>query len=375
VVRAGNEGVIRARYADAAFFVEHDRRQPLAAFTPRLATLTFQEQLGSMLDKVQRLERLVPWVAQQLTLSAAEQAIAARAASLCKSDLATSMVVEMTSLQGIVGREYALSSGESPAVAQAIFEHYLPRSSGDKRPASLPGLAVGLANRLDSIAGLFAVGLEPSGSTDPFGLRRDALGIVQNLAEAGLSFSVRQGIAEAARLLPVAASVESLDRAVAFVVGRLENWLREVGNPYDVVQAVLAERGDNPAAARRTVAELAEVAAKPDWPAALTAYARCKRIVRSLPERYPLAPGRDPEPATQALLAAYEAMEPAVRTANDVPALYAALQSLVGPINLFFDKVLVMAEDLDLRRARLALVQHLAALPDGIADLSEMQGF
>ncbi len=375
VVRAGNEGVIRARYADAAFFVEHDRRQPLAAFTPRLATLTFQEQLGSMLDKVQRLERLVPWVAQQLGLSVEEQATAGRAAALCKSDLATSLVVEMTSLQGAMGREYALSSGESPAVAQAIFEHYLPRSSGDKRPASLPGLALGLANRLDSIAGLFAVGLEPSGSADPFGLRRDALGIVQNLVEAGLSFSVRQGIGEAARLLPVAASQESQDKAVAFVIGRLENWLRDQGYPYDAVQAVLAERGDNLAAARRTVAELAEVAAKPDWPAALTAYARCKRIVRSLPERYPLAPGRDSEPATQALLAAYEAVAPEVKTSGNVTALYVALQSLVGPINLFFDKVLVMADDSDLRHARLALVQHLAALPDGIADLSQMQGF
>ncbi len=285
------------------------------------------------------------------------------------------MVVDMTSLQGIMGREYALSSGESPAVAQAIFEHYLPRSSGDKRPASLPGLAVGLANRLDSIAGLFAVGLEPSGSADPFGLRRDALGIVQNLAEVGLSFSVRRGIAEAARLLPVAASQESQDKAVAFVVGRLENWLREVGYPHDVVQAVLAERGDDPAAARRTVVALAGVSTKPDWSAVLTAYARCKRIVRSLPERYPLAPQGDTEPAAQALLAAYEAAALTVHAANDVPALYAALQSLVGPINLFFDEVLVMAEDPGLRHARLALVQHLAALPDGIADLSQMQGF
>ena len=118
----------------------------------------------------------------------------------------------------------------------------------------MPGLALGLANRLDSIAGLFAVGLEPSGSADPFGLRRDALGIVQNLAEAELSFSVRDGIAEAARLLPVAASQESQDKAVAFVAGRLENWLRERGYPYDVVQAVLAERGGDPAVARRTVA-------------------------------------------------------------------------------------------------------------------------
>jgi glycyl-tRNA synthetase len=375
VVRAGNEGVIRARYADAAFFVEHDRRQALEAFTPRLATLTFQEQLGSMLDKVRRLEQLTPWVAARLGLSPDETATALRAASLCKSDLATSMVVEMTSLQGIMGREYALSSGEPPAVAQAIFEHYLPRYSGDRRPASLAGLAVGLANRLDSIAGLFAVGLEPSGSADPFGLRRDALGIVQNLADAGLSFSVRNGVAEAARLLPVTATQETQDKAVAFIAGRLENWLRDLGYPYDVVQAVLAERGDDPAAAKRTVAALADVVAQPGWPAVLTAYARCKRIVRKLPEQYPLDVAADPEPATQALLAAYQAVAPSVQSAKDVPALYAALQTLVAPINAFFDRVLVMAEDEALRRARLGLVQHIAALPDGIADLALLQGF
>ncbi|HSN78392.1 MAG TPA: glycine--tRNA ligase subunit beta, partial [Anaerolineae bacterium] len=380
VVRAGNEGVIRARYADAAFFVEHDRRQPLADFTPRLATLTFQEQLGSMLDKVRRLEQLTPWVAERLGLSDQEKATAVRAAGLCKSDLATSMVVEMTSLQGIIGREYALASGEAPAVAQAIFEHYLPRSSGDKRPASLPGLALGLANRLDSIAGLFAVGLEPSGSADPFGLRRDALGIVQNLAEAGLSFSIRDGVAEAARLLPELArsetgQSEAQDKAVAFIAGRLENWLRDLGYPYDVVQAVLAERGDDPAAACQTVAALAGVVTQPDWPAVLTAYARCKRIVRKLPEQYPLEVTADPEPATQALLAAYQAVAPSVQAARDVPALDAALHGLAGPINTFFDQVLVMAEDEALRQARLGLVQHIAALPDGIADLALLQGF
>ena len=380
VVRAGNEGVIRARYADAAFFVERDRQQPLDAFTPRLATLTFQEQLGSMLDKVRRLEQLTPWVAARLGLSLEETATALRAAGLCKSDLATSMVVEMTSLQGIMGREYALSSGESPAVAQAIFEHYLPRSSGDKRPASLPGLAVGLANRLDSIAGLFAVGLEPSGSADPFGLRRDALGIVQNLAEAGLSFSVRDGVREAARLLPELARSETgqsmaQDKAVAFIAGRLENWLRDLGYPYDVVQAVLAERGDDPFLARQTVAALADVVAQPDWPAVLTAYARCKRIVRKLPEQYPLDVAADPEPATRALLAAYQAAAPSVQTAGDVAALDAALRALAGPINAFFDKVLVMAEDEALRRARLGLLQHIAALSDGIAELALLQGF
>lgn len=375
LVRRGNENVIRARYADAEFFVTQDRKQPLEAFTPKLATLTFQEQLGSMLDKVRRLEKLVPWIADRLGLSAEEKAVAARAASLCKSDLATSMVIEMTSLQGIMGREYALSSGESPAVAQAIFEHYLPRFSGDQRPKSLPGLVVGLASRLDSIAGLFAVGLEPTGSADPYQLRRDALGVVQNLVEAGLSFSVREGLNEAARLLPVPVSAEALQRALAFVVGRLANWLRDEDYPYDVVQAVLAEQGENPYRAKQAVAALAEVVAKEEWPTVLTAYARCKRIVRGLEERYPLTPERYVKQASRDLHAAYETVAPDVQRTQDVGTLYRALQSLVDPINRFFDEVLVMSEDASLREARLALVQAIAALPDGIADLSKMQGF
>ena len=181
VVQAGNEGVIRARYADAEYFFKADTAHKLDYFTPRLATLTFQEKLGSMLDKVRRLEQLAPQLGRMLGLSEADLATTSRAASLCKSDLATQMVVEMTSLQGIMGREYARLSGESDAVATAIFEAYLPRSQGDSLPAAQPGLTLGLANRMDSLVGLFAVGLAPTATADPFGLRRDALGLVQAL--------------------------------------------------------------------------------------------------------------------------------------------------------------------------------------------------
>jgi glycyl-tRNA synthetase len=167
--------------------------------------------------------------------------------------------------------------------------------------------------------------------------------------------------------------LDAQDKAVAFIAGRLENWLRDLGYPYDVVQAVLAERGDDPAAARQTVAALADAAAQPGWAAVLTAYARCKRIVRKLPELYALpAAGADPEPAAQA---AYQAAAPSVQAGGDAPALAAALHALVAPINAFFDQVLVMADDEALRRARLGLVQHIAALPDGIADLALLQGF
>ena len=309
VVRAGNEGVIRARYADAAFFVEHDRRQPLADVYAEAGYADFSG--AARLD------------VGQGPAAGAARAVGGAAAGAVRSgagDGGARRVAVQVGPGDVDGGGDDVAAGHHGPRVCAEQRRDAGGGAGDLRAlpaalqrrqaagASLPGLAVGLANRLDSIAGLFAVGLEPSGSADPFGLRRDALGIVQNLAEAELSFSVRDGIAEAARLLPVAASQESQDKAVAFVAGRLENWLRERGYPYDVVQAVLAERGGDPAVARRTVAALAEVVTQPDWPAVLTAYARCKRIVRSLPERYPLAPGRDTEPATQALLAAYEAV-------------------------------------------------------------------
>ena len=263
VVQAGNEGVIRARYADAAYFYKADAAHKLEAFTPRLATLTFQEKLGSMLDKVRRLEQLAPQLGRMLGLSEADLATTSRAASLCKSDLATQMVVEMTSLQGIMGREYARLSGESDAVATAIFEAYLPRSQGDSLPAAQPGLTLGLANRLDSLVGLFAVGLAPTATADPFGLRRDALGLVQALVGLAQPFDLRPAIRAAAELMPVQAGETVLVDVLSFVRDRLYAWLRDQGLPHDVVAAVLAEQAHDPyraAAAARELAALTQVA-------------------------------------------------------------------------------------------------------------------
>jgi glycyl-tRNA synthetase len=376
VVRAGNDGVIRARYADANYFFKADTARKLADFTPRLATLTFQEKLGSMLDKVHRLEKLAPAIGCLLGLDDADLTTAGRAAALAKSDLATQMVVELTSLQGIMGREYARLSGEPDAVAVAIFEHYLPRSQGDALPQTRPSLALGIASRLDSLVGLFAVGLAPTASADPFGLRRDALGLVQTLAGAGQTFDLRPALAAAAGLMPVPVSEQVLADVLAFIRDRLYGWLRDQGLPHDVVSAVLAEQGHDPARAAATARDLAELVKLPDWADLFTAYARCKRIVRALPEVYPLAPERYTEPATSGL---YEAWRYASRTTHhaerDIAILSAELRALKEPINRFFTDVLVMAEEPAVRQARLALVQQIAALPAGIADLSQLQGF
>ncbi len=376
VVRQGNEGVIRARYADAAYFFRQDTGRPLESFTPRLATLTFHEKLGSMFDKVERLKVLAPQVAQALGATAEEMQAVARAAALSKSDLVTNMVIEMTSLQGVMGEIYARAGGEPVAVATALREQYLPKSAGDANPATTAGLALSLADKLDSLVGLFAVGAIPTGSADPFGLRRAALGIVYNLLETGTSFDMRAGLQMAAALQPVEVTEASLDEAATFIARRLQGVLADQGYPFDVVDAVLAVRAANPVAARRAADALAVMVREPDWGDTFTAYARTARITRMLPERLPLNAAAYAEPVEHAL---HEAAAQAVRAlaAVDEPAaiLSDQLRALQGPINAYFEKVLVNAEEPTLRAARLALVQQVAALPAAVADLSKLQGF
>jgi glycyl-tRNA synthetase len=376
-VRHGNEEVIRARFADADFFYREDSKQSLEGFLPRLGTLTFQEQLGSMLDKSQRLEKLVSQLAEMLSLSDDEMEVAQRAAHLCKADLATHMVVEMTSLQGIMGQEYALESGEDEAVAQAIHEHYLPRSAGDASPETKPGLAVGLANRLDSLAGLFAVGLAPTGSSDPYGLRRDALSVVQNLLAHEMPFSVRAGLEAAAALMPVEVSEESLAAALDFTVERLRGVLRE-SFAYDVADAVLAARGDDPFGAREAAEQLTAWVARDDWSRILENYARCVRITRDLEDQFELDPARFEQPAEEALYAAYQEARAQVTPKSSVDVFLTAFVPLVDIIDGYFAResgVLVMDENQALRENRLAQLQHIAALADGIVDLSRLEGF
>ncbi|HQE93076.1 MAG TPA: glycine--tRNA ligase subunit beta [Anaerolineae bacterium] len=374
LVRQGNEDVIRARYADAEYFYNQDCRRPLADYRDGLAKLTFQADLGSMLQKSERVEKLAEWVGEQMRLSAAERDTLARAAYLAKADLATHIVVEMTSLQGIMGREYAKRSGEPAAVAQAIFEHYLPRAAGDPLPESGPGIALALADRLDSLAGLFAVGLAPTGSADPYGLRRAAAGVVQILLERGLRLSTRAALAEAARRLPVTMSPETLDAAVDFIVGRLQVMLREAGLAFDVVEAALAARGENPVLAREAAQQLTAWVAREDWSVLLDNYARCVRITRDQP-RFLLDPMVLCEPAEQALYKALCTAEAAISPESDVDSFLTVFTPLVPCIQTFFDAVLVMDKDNTLREARLALLQRIAGLAEGIVDLSKLEGF
>ncbi len=369
LVRAGNEHVLRARFADADFFVREDLKHKLEDFRPRLGTLTFQAKLGSMLDKVGRIEKLVEALIPLLGLEADEVVYARRAAHLCKADLVTKMVIEMTSLQGVVGREYALCSGEPPAVAEAIGEQYQPV------PRTMPGLAVALADRLDSLTGLFAAGLAPTSAKDPFGLRRAALGLIQPLIERDISFDLRTALKEAASLHPLQVSGEVQTKVLEFILGRLRVLLMDAGYRYDVVDAVLAAQGYDPALSARAVKQLSAWTSRKDWNAILPAYARCVRITRDQKVRYEVKPSAFVEDAEQKLFAALQEAEAEPRPVGSVDDFLNAFLPMIPAVNKFFDDVLVMADENKLRENRLGLVQRIAALADGVADMSRLEGF
>ena len=375
VVIDGNEQVIRARFADAAFFINEDLRHKIEDFLPRLGTLTFQFKLGSMLDKSKRIEKVVEWLLPEFGLDRGEEQDAVRAAHLCKADLVSHMVVEMTALQGVMGRYYALHSGESEMVAQAIYEHYLPRFSGDAMPTTLLGLLIGLADRLDSLAGLFAAGLAPSGTRDPFAQRRAALGLVQSLIAWNLDFDLQHGLALAAETLPVQSSLESRAACLDFIVGRLRTVLIDQGYRYDVVDAVLASQSANPAGALRAVKELREWVARPDWSTILPAYARCVRITRDQTERFEIRPAVFSDPAEVDLYQALADVETTPRKSGSVNDLLETFLPMIPKIDRYFNAVLVMAEDPAVRSNRLGLLQRLSALADGVADFSKLEGF
>ncbi len=373
-VRLGNEHVVRARFADAAYFIQRDSALTLEQFLPRLATMTFEKSLGSMIDKVERVEATVEAMSESLALSPDERKTALRAAHLCKADLATQMVVEMTSLQGEVGRIYALRSGEPESVAHAIFEHYLPRYAGDQMPASKAGLTVGLADRLDTLMGLFAAGHKPTGARDPFALRRAAIGLVQLLMANQLRFDLREALQKVARLQPVKVDEEQVESCLAFIRARQQALLLEQ-YPYDAVEAVLAEQGHDPAGAALAVDMLSPWRARDDWPTLLQAYARCVRITRDLDKTYPVQPKLFSEKVEHDLYKAVQDLPSADVAQGSIDAFLEKIETLLPLITKYFEDVLVMAEDESIRQNRLGQLQQIAHLAHGVADFSALEGF
>ncbi|RLT50119.1 MAG: glycine--tRNA ligase subunit beta [Chloroflexi bacterium] len=370
----GNEHVIRARFADASYFVRDDLRHDLAGFRSRLARLTFHEQLGSMLDKSARVETIVERLAPLLQL-VSELPVALRAAHLCKADLASRMVVEMTALQGVMGRAYALRAGEPPAVAQAIEQHYWPQAAGDPLPESAAAAAVALADRLDTLCGLFALGLVPTGSADPFGLRRAALGVVQILLGRTQALDLRSALTVCAACQPLAVGAAAQQDALAFIAGRLRGVLLEAGHRHDVVEAVLAAKAHDPYAAQQAAAQLSAWLVRAEWAPLLEAFARCARMTRELDGTTPVLPAALQHAAEQDLWRGLQAAEAACAQHSSVDGLLRALQPLAPLVVKFFEDVLVMDEDAAVRSNRLGLLQRVAALGTGIADLSKLEGF
>ncbi len=245
IIAAGNERVVRARLADGQFFYKADLAKPLEDYLPKLETVTFQEDLGTVREKVDRLGKIASLIANQLQLTAAENASIARAALLCKADLVTQMVYELPEMQGIMGQKYALASGESEAVATAIFEHYLPKGAGDNLPQTLTGQIVGIADKLDTLVSIFGLGMLPTGSSDPFALRRAANAIVNIIWAAQLPVNLHQLLAESVAefiVIRPETSPELLSQLSEFFLQRIRTLLQEEKNvDYDLVNAVLGE--------------------------------------------------------------------------------------------------------------------------------------
>lgn len=379
-VRDGNERVVRPRLADAAFFWETDRKEKLAARCEPLRAVTFQNKLGSLFDKSARVAVLAKRIADSI---GADAGLAERAALLSKCDLLTLMVGEFPELQGLMGRYYAQLDGEDGEVAAALEEQYWPRFSGDRLPVTKTGLAVALADKLDTIAGVFSIGQKPTGTRDPFGLRRAALGILRITIERTLDTDLLQLVTTAVGLQPVAAPPETVDEIWAYLMERLRGWYLEAntGSPIttEMFDAVLASRSHSPLDLDIRLRALQSFLALPDADSLAAANKRIANILRKVSTEVSGAveTARLIEPAEQQLFQHVVAMERAVNSQlarREYGAALSQLASLRADVDKFFDSVMVMAEDPEVRANRLGLLVRLRGLFLQIADLSRLPG-
>lgn len=376
-VQHGNERVLRARLEDAQFFFDEDRKKTLEQHGEKLKTVVFQDGLGTIYDKALRLEVLAGYIADAIGANEQDKKDAVRAAKLAKADLVTGMVTEFTELQGVMGREYALLDGETKAVAQAIDEHYMPRFAGDSQPASVAGRIVSLADKIDTIVGTFSRGLIPTGSQDPFALRRQALGIVNMLKEAQYHISLSQLVAKAMELLKIADAGQQakLQNDVAdFMKLRLKNVLADAGIRYDVVDAVFVTVDDIYGVFLR--AQAVNEAVKQDMEKTIQAFVRTGNIARKAEDvQAAVEAGLLAEQVEKDLCKAYEAVASKVEkevAAQDYAGAIATLSQLAAPIDAFFDGVMVMDKDEKIKNNRLGLLKLVDNLICQVADFSKI---
>ena len=376
-VQHGNERVLRARLADAQFFFDEDRKKSLEEHMEKLKTVVFQEGLGTVYEKSLRLEKLAAKIASAIGASDAEKKAAERAARLSKADLVTGMVTEFTELQGVMGKEYARLDGESEDVALAIDEHYMPRFAGDALPKTCAGLVVSLADKMDNIVATFSRGLIPTGSQDPFALRRQALGMVHSIIEAGVTVSLRELVNWTMDLLAIqdAAVREKMQADVAdFMRLRLKNVLAEAGIRYDIADAVLGDIDDVRRVMLAAEAVRAQLAA-PDMAAAVQAFVRVANLAAKAEGEARIDEALFETEEEKELMKAYASAKSAAESlveAHDYVGIIDDFKDLAEPINAFFDAVMVMADDADVRWNRLSLLKSIDCLLREVADFSKI---
>ncbi len=377
-VTAGNERVVRPRLSDAAFFFDSDRRHTLASRIDGLADVVFQKKLGSLQDKSLRVAALAADLAGSLGIDAAP---AVRAARLAKCDLLTAMVGEFPDLQGVMGRYYALHDGEPQAVADAIGEQYLPRFAGDVLPSAATGQVLAVAEKFDTLTGIFAIGQRPSGTRDPFGLRRSALGALRIIIEHELDLDLLHHLQLAASRIPgVKDGGEVADQVFDYMMERLRAYYTEADkNPVaaEVFDAVLARRPTAPLDFHRRLEAVESFAALPAAESLAAANKRVANILRKADydgDRRP-DPARLVEPEERRLYKELDQLRDEVQAlleARDYRLGLERLATLRGSVDAFFDKVLVMADDPELQRNRLALLSQMRELFLHTADLSRL---
>ena len=375
IVAHGNERVLRARLSDAEFFFDEDRKQSLADRLEKLKTVSFQEGLGNMNDKSNRLVQAVDMLAMAINAKVDKEKLE-RAALLCKCDLVTGMVIEFTELQGVMGREYAKLDGEAPEVALGIYEHYLPRFAGDELPQTDIGRLVGIADKLDNICATFSRGLAPTGSQDPYALRRQALGIINILLDANYHVSMYKVIAGSLYLLniPAEETKKLVPQIAEFLKQRLRNLMIDQGIRYDVVDAVMAEeRNDDFADLVARAQALNSFVAAEEAPALIQAATRVANLCKKIEEETAINPQLFVAPAEGELHDAAVASSKEVLAATvkyDYAAVLAEATKLVAPINKFFEDVMVMDEDVRVKNNRLALLSAVKDITHAVGDLS-----
>lgn len=373
---SGNEKVVRPRLADAEFFFNTDRKKRLEDNLPRLETVLFQQQLGTLRDKTDRIQALAGWVAGQI---GADVNHATRAGLLSKCDLMTNMVFEFTDTQGVMGMHYARHDGEAEDVAVALNEQYQPRYAGDALPQSLVACSLAIADKMDTLAGIFGIGQHPKGDKDPFALRRAALGVLRIIVEKNLPLDLQTLTEEAVRLYgSKLTNAKVVDEVVEFMLGRFRAWYQEEGHAVDTIQAVLARRPTKPADFDARVKAVSHFRTLDEAAALAAANKRVSNILAKSTETLNdsvrasvLKDAAEIQLATH-LVVLRDKLQPYFAAGNYQEALV-ELAALREPVDAFFDNVMVMADDAEVRVNRLTLLSKLRELFLQVADISVLQ--